>query len=272
MLLNFASKSIARSIDRPSYVLVATRFGIGFLFLIPLILKNRQLKTNHLFLHFLRSLIICLVILLTYIGYKSLPISICGAISTTEPIFVAIWSCLLGYETIASSVKLFGIIILSVVGMLLILNPSFDQIISIKAVLILIVNNFICGGNYFLSSKLAQTDSSTTTLIYNMLFVNSFILSTNIILGLTGTGIDFKSLLDIRFPLIMLGLFAAGNSWLALSALKTLDPNIHANIQNLSLPLSMLLGKLQGEIILGRHLIGSIFILLSIVLLQNTRK
>jgi drug/metabolite transporter (DMT)-like permease len=272
MFLNFASKFIARSTDGPRHVLLSARFGLAFLFLIPVFLmKNRELNTKHLLLHFLRALIICIIIFLTYVGHKILPISVAGTISTTEPIFVAIWSCLLGYETVESAIKLFLIVVLSLMGILLIFNPTFDQTISISGISLLLFNNFICGGTHFLSRKLAKTDSSITTLIYNILFINSFMLSINILLALTGNGVDFKSLIHIRNPILMLGVFAVVNSWLGLTALKKIDPNIHANIQNLSLPLSMVLGKLQGEVILKRNLVGSGLILLSVILLQKNR-
>ena len=300
VVLGLINKYISRTItDVPRHALLSARFGIAFLLLIPIFLipkSNKLMITKNLPLQFFRSVSICAVIFFTYIGYESLPLGIAGAISAAEPIFVAIWSLILGFENKKTLPILLLIVGLGVGGMLIMINMTSNLVLdskNITSILSLILANIICSGSHFLSAILSKQDSiidedventSTkvakkynflTTMIYNNLFINGIMLAANILLGITGNNFNFSSLQPHKFKLLALGSFAVINSWLGLAALSQIDPNMHVSIQNLSLPLTIIIARfVEGDPISLSTIAGTIAILITVTLLhmRNNKK
>ena len=166
VVLGLINKYISRTItDVPRHALLSARFGIAFLLLIPIFLipkSNKLMITKNLPLQFFRSVSICAVIFFTYIGYESLPLGIAGAISAAEPIFVAIWSLILGFENKKTLPILLLIVGLGVGGMLIMINMTSNLVLdskNITSILSLILANIICSGSHFLSAILSKQDS-----------------------------------------------------------------------------------------------------------------
>jgi hypothetical protein len=189
-----------------------------------------------------------------------------------EPVFVAILSCILGSESRSSLPIILLITGIGILGMLLMIKPDFAYQMNLVALAALVLGNVICSVNHFLTIKLTKQDSILATLMYNIIFVSGILLSSNTILALSGYTFDFKPIEINRIKLISLGFFAATSSWIGLSALNKLDANIHVNIQNLSLPLSVLVGHLEGDSISIKTVIGTLAILVTLFLLEYRKK
>lgn len=266
MVLSFANKYIARMTTAlPQHILLSSRFALAFLFLLPLFLRSKAqsiMTTKRPRLQIFRSILVCSVIFLTYIGYTSLPLGIASSISASEPIFVAIWSVLFGYETIMSLRTLFPIVLLGIAGIFLISSTSISAMVEVNrghtlGILSLLLANILCSGGHYVSATLGQSDKSETTLLYNILFVNGFMLAMNTILGIIGHGFDFNLIQPYASKLVLLGLFAASGSWLGLEVFRHIDPNTHVSIQNLSLPFAIIISRfVEHETISFRRFIG----------------
>lgn len=274
MFLNFSSKYVSRNIvGIHRYTLLSARFGIAFILLAPIfIFYGNKMNSSNIKLQFLRAILVCIIIFLTYFGYANLPLSICSAISISEPIFVAIWSCLFGFEDKKSLPLIISITGIAALGMLLMINPDFRIKITPLPVIALILSNIICSINHFLTIKLTKRDSTIGTLMYNILFVSAILLSTNIVIALFGQEFNCQPISANKFKLMSLGVFAAVNSWIGLSALNRVDANIHTNIQNLSLPLSVIIGHFEGDQISFKVIIGTAAILTTLFLLEYRKK
>ena len=233
-----------------------------------------MMVTDDLRMQILRSIIICSVVFLTYVGYRSVPLGVASAISSSEPVFVAIWALILGQETFKSMKLLLPIVVLGIAGVSLVSNASLSSFMTVNSdntlgLIALILANILCSGGHYLSSILGKSNKSATTLAYNLLFCNGFMLVTNIGLGVGGYGFDFNLLRPYTLYLVALGGFAALLSWLGLEALRNIDPNTHVGIQNLSLPFAILISYLiEGEKISLVQMVGIAAIFLSTWLLS----
>ena len=278
LLVNFTSKYISRSIvGVPRYLILSARCSVSLMILLPIIMfyaKPTLLHSNNIRLQIFRSMLTSTVILMTYIGYEYLPLGIAGGISACEPIFVALWSLILGFETRKSIIILFPIVILGICGMLLMLNIGTG--FSTKYILpslALLLANICCAYSHFLSNKVSKYDRHSTTLVYNVIFTCCLMLALNVVLGFFGISGDFAKLSGSKLQLIALGVFAMILSRLGLEANQRLNPNMHVAIQNMSLPLSILIGYfLEGERITSNSIVATAVILLTIYLLRIRSK
>jgi len=250
MLVNFANKYLARqTTGLPPHILLSARFAFAFLFLSPIFFRKdieEIMKANSVKVQILRAISISVTIFLTYVGYKSVPLGVAGALSSSEPIFVALWSIVFGYESWKSLKTLLPIVICGMGGVLLTSGNVISGVSSAHAwgILALIGANTVCSLSHYISAWLGKGNRSETTVVYNILFVNAFMLALNILLGATGNGFDLNIIKPYTIPIMLLGAMSAMASWLGLEVMKHIDPNTHVGIQNLSLPIAIGVGVL----------------------------
>jgi drug/metabolite transporter (DMT)-like permease len=278
MLVNFANKYLARqTTGLPPHILLSARFAFAFICLSPLFLRKDAeeiLTTKSVKVQLLRAISISLTIFLTYVGYKSVPLGVAGALSSSEPIFVALWSIVFGYETWKSLRTLLPIVICGIVGVLLTSGKFFSGVSSAHTlgILALLGANTICSLSHYISAWLGKSNRSETTVVYNVLFVNAFMLVLNTVLGLSGNGYDLNAIKPFALPIMLLGCFSALASWLGLEVMKHIDPNTHVGIQNLSLPIAIGIGVLVEKETISLVKAGGILAIVASTWLLTYRK
>ena len=260
----------------PPFILASGRFAVMFAFLIPLLLSAKSkkiLESKNIRLQITRAFITFSVLILTYTGYRYLPLGIAAAISTSEPLFVILWSFILQKENLESASYLVPIVFLGFMGMLLInsqnlvaMSISSNQLIGLVS---LICANIVCSGGHYLSAKLSKIDHTITTLSYGVLFNSALVLLVITACGSFGYSFDIKTLQPNILIILTLAASAWIGSWIGLEMFKYIDPNTNSSIQNLVLPISMVVGYfVERETITFLQLIGIGTIFISTLLLS----
>lgn len=277
MCFNFLNKYLSKKIvGLPPYILVSCRFTVMFILILPFFLSSKSQKimqTKNMRLQVVRAIISFIVLILSYTGYRYLPLSVAGAISTSEPIFVVLWSFVLRKENLDSAIYLVPMVLLGFLGMFLVHSQNLTQLSlampQIIGLVSLVVANIVCSGSHYLLVKLGRTDPNLTTMSYGILFNSAFMLMLTNCSGAFGYSFNINLIQANLVPILCLGVSACVSGWIGLEIFKHIDPNTNSSIQNLSLPLLMIISYfVENETITMLQFIGIIAIFLSTLLLS----
>ena len=263
MLFALTSKYLSKTILIRKEIIICARSSILFIVLVPFIIfsgSSDVMQTKNIRLQMFRAFNSGIILYCTYFGYQNLPLGVAASIGSSEPIFIALWSLLLGYEKgWKTLLSIFG---LGVSGMLLLVNCSNSMSISlsntyIQGIIALLIGNILCSSVGYVVKTLNATDKSQTTLTYGSLFSCAGLMFFNLISGMSGNGFDFNLLQPYAWHLIGLGLSSVFVSLISIEMFRFIDPNTHISIQNLQIPLSLICGAvLSGEKILPHEYIA----------------
>lgn len=147
-----------------SITLLFTQLLFGILFFSPFIIRTgfRNLKTQYLCLHILRSILICVATFCSYYAYSHLSLSLATAIGFSNPLFTVVLFAVLFKSRITSWqwVALIG----GYVGVLIIVQPevvAFNDAIGVA-----FLGNIVASFGIILSKNLFKTESALKMMTY----------------------------------------------------------------------------------------------------------
>ena len=179
VLIKFAQNDVS------IYIAAFLRFLIGFIFIIPYILKTKfkVYKTSNILLHIIRSLLNYTAMLLTFSALMLVPYEKISALNFLVPFFVTILAVLFLKENIR--IYRISALVIGFIGMLIILRPGIIEVsLGIQMVLVATLFWSII---IILTKQLTNKDSSITILTYMYTFMTFLTLITAIIFWETPT-------------------------------------------------------------------------------------
>lgn len=285
--------------DFPEYSVVFFRLFFVAIILLPQIFKvlykHGFLGISHVFkgdfkkfdairfgLLILRASMTCLVLGLSYTGYRLLPLSIAGIIGASEPIFVALWSLIPSKSRKASFTLLINVI-LSCVGVLctrsnLSLSSFNMQSTILMGVVILLSANILCSLTPYITIAIVKTGSKeerNTNVVYNGLLSLMIMLCVNLyIYNMNG----FFKLFNILFSnyqylayYICIGFASYINSYALFTVFSYIHPSLYAIIQNLNIALFIVIGFFNNEVITNNIIYGAALVFVSLLIVMHHR-
>lgn len=250
----------------PSEFVVFFRLLIASLIFVPLIKKEHLRK--HLLAIIIGIIQFGIMYLCFFKAFKYLQGNEVALLTTTTPIFVALWSCLFGERF--KTVYIFCIL-LSVIGAGIIVweNLAFESII--KGILLMETTNCTFAlGQVLWKKHIGQNETQFMSSAYfgAVIFVLPFMLF----------GVDFASLnisLNQILSLLYLGFIPTGlGFWLWNKGATMVETSLLAIMNNLKIPLGVLFSifLFKENINVLNFVLGTFVIIFSIVLLHFSLK
>ena len=278
-----------------SPIMALLRFSSTLLFLSPLVVKviktqgfcglkiqNNRIKSdkgNDLFSQLIRSINTCTIIILTYKGYGLVPLSIAAVIGASEPVFVAMWS-LVPKSGRKASFSLLRNVLLTCFGVILAKSGNLSSIDSSywHGIVSLVAANILCSLGPYLIMNLRRTGSveERHANLVNNLIMSCFLL---LVLNLTMNSAELLQAIStvmfnkkIIFTLMCIGAMAAVNTYALFAIFDYIHPSIYSIIQNLNIPIFMLIDStLKGQRIGKIAIFGVVLLFLSLILVIHHR-
>ena len=209
---------------------------IVFLSVLPTVVKTfpNNLKTNHLGLHSLR-LIGAFAALATGIWAVSvLPLTTATVLAFSQVFFVTLLALWFLKEPVG--LARISAVLLGFIGVIIVMRPSVDGVLHAHS-LIAITGAFGAAIAVTCVRKLSQSDSTTTLLTYQAIFVGLIAGIPMLWLWVTPTWSDLLLMVGI-------GLIATIAQWLGIMALRAGEASVIGSIEYLKLIYAALLGYL----------------------------
>lgn len=227
------AKQLAQSIS--SFQIVFLRFTFGSLILMPFIARSKDgFKTNYLFIHLIRGLLLFIAITIWCIGLKEVPIVMITLLSFAIPLFFIILASFFLKERIG--LRRLLITLVGFLGVLVVIDPAFEELNQISWLLLLAVLLF--AGLDVINKKYINKETTLNMLFYSSLATSLFSLIPAIL-----TGWIWPSSRDILLCFI-LGAGANLILYAILKAFSLVDASALSPLRYLELVISAILGYL----------------------------
>ncbi|WP_417430591.1 DMT family transporter [Kiloniella sp.] len=191
LLVRIAAKEL------PLFEVTFFRNFFAFLFMLPWMYKIgfKELKTNHLKLHFLRSAVGISAMIVWFASVSWLPMAQAVALNFTVPLFATIGAALILKEDV--KLRRWGATIMGFVGVLIIVRPGYGDFSPLLVLPVLAA--LLMAGSVMIVKTLTKTDSSSVTVFYTTIFMTLLSLlpaifvwewpSTNVWYAVVGLGV-----------------------------------------------------------------------------------
>ena len=237
----------------PVFEILFIRQICVLLIISPLLIRNpiKLFKTNKLKLHIMRGTFAAIAMITGFTALVHLPLAEATAISFAQTLFTTLLAIIFLKEIVG--IRRWTATIVGFVGVLIIIRPSPDRI-NEYAILALISSLFVAGIIVVLR-RLAQTDTPSTIMAYQSLFVTVI---------MTGPALYFwimPTWLELTLTLMIGGLMSA-MQWMRIQGMKAAEAASVAPFEYVRLIFATLIGIIIfSEIPTVWTVIGSVIII-----------
>ncbi|QEK37840.1 DMT family transporter [Candidatus Cytomitobacter indipagum] len=238
-----------------------SRFMVSFIVLSPLFIINRdKLKTKNHKIYFIRAVIACCAVLLTYRVYSVLPFTSATSISLSEPLFSALLSFLILREQISS--RKWIMLLIGYIGVLVSMWPIdfANKYLVMQGLLILA--NIVVSFNSVIMKKLSTNEDTVTVLFYSYIYIIPLLWMVNAFMGNNLCCSEVFTYQNMKI-LIPIGVLGGLNNILMIFSLKKLPVSTFTSAQYFRIFLATAFSIFIGECISIKEIVGSIIIVVS---------
>lgn len=202
--------------------------------LMPAIVDNVEvlLKPKHLKLHTFRILGAFVALYLGFVTVSNIPLADATALGFTQVLFVACISRFFLAEAI-SVTRLFTIIV-GFIGVMLVVQPSFEQT-SLVYTLLGLIAALGAAVAVICVRKVAQVEPRITLLAYQAIFVGLMALIPSILVWQWPSGYELALLIGV-------GVLSSIAQWIGVTAYKYGEANVIANVEYAKIIYSLFFG------------------------------